>query len=344
MEEGQGKWWMGVGMTVGLSVMTAVGGYKARALDRGGAVAGAVVGLLTGLAGTSSLSTLFAFFVSSSLLTRVKAQRKRQVEEGYRKGGQRTALQVMSNGLMGALSSLALSLSSPSPLFSSSDLPLWRGVEAFWVGALLGHYGCCNGDTWASELGVAFGSPRPLLLLGLRRLPSSSPSSSSGKDKAKAKKGGWKVVVGERVAAGTNGGMSGVGTVSSLMGGLFVGFGFLLPSLLSLFPFPLSSFLSFSPLALSSSLWILFLSALSGFLGSLIDSVMGALLQESVWDKETKKVKGERLSKEEKEKEGERFEHITGLPLLDNHQVNLLSSILTALLVGYVSFIFSPSS
>jgi len=288
------EWWTGAVLTTGLSLMTAVGGYKARSLDRGGAVAGGIVGMITGMGGISSLSTLFAFFFSSSLLTRLGSSRKKRVEDGYRKGGRRTWVQVFSNGAVGCFFSFCLFLSSSS-LFSadrllsvSSLFPPLDSAEAgggwgwswpaFWIGGMVGHYACCNGDTWASEMGVGFGSSNPLLLVGFGD-PSSlfllSPSSAKKEGTEGGKKEGKKKMMFLlRVPAGTNGGMSLIGTLSSIAGGLFVGFGFLLPCLcLSLLPPPLHfvrSFFSFEADCLSASLWILPLSAFAGFLGSLV--------------------------------------------------------------------------
>jgi uncharacterized membrane protein len=53
-----------------------------------------------------------------------------------------------------------------------------------------------------------------------------------------------------------------------------------------------------------------------------VDSILGATLQYSGWDPELNKVVENPTAK---------TRHITGRPILDNHQVNLFSSIITAL-------------
>lgn len=77
----------------------------------------------------------------------------------------------------------------------------------------------------------------------------------------------------ERVPKGTNGGVTFIGTLCSTIGGLVVG----LAQYLALIYFSDSVTLQYAP-----PQWPLILfGALAGFLGSLIDSYMGAILQYS---------------------------------------------------------------
>ena len=73
----------------------------------------------------------------------------------------------------------------------------WCAVRSGWSRALiygvLGHFGCCLGDTLASELGILSESPPRLVTT-------------------------WKVV-----PRGTNGGMSATGTGWSVVGGVMIG-------------------------------------------------------------------------------------------------------------------------
>mmetsp|Transcript_2984 Transcript_2984/g.10463 ORF Transcript_2984/g.10463 Transcript_2984/m.10463 type:complete len:296 (-) Transcript_2984:69-956(-) len=183
------------------------------------------------------------------------------------------------------------------------------GTEELWVDlsaaplaslcalGVLGHFACTNGDTWASELGTVLAAGPPLLLLGLR---------SDGRP-----------IVCQRVPTGTNGGVSLAGTAASAAAGLLIGATFALVSLLSCSTGPGLSCLS-----------LCLLGTLGGILGSLVDSVLGGTLQYSGWDEKLKMVVNEPTPS---------AVHVTGVGLLDNHQVNNLSSILTAIALPCIS-------
>jgi len=97
-----------------------------------------------------ALAILFAFFVPSVALSRVGAARKR--------GGPRNAAQVMANGGIATLCAVAAGL-------------IARGAEApaicsalLW--AYAGAYAAATADTWATEIGSAFGgTPRSIVTL-----------------------------------------------------------------------------------------------------------------------------------------------------------------------------------
>ena len=181
----------------------------------------------------------------------------------------------------------SVSLLYSSYLFS---LPTRKSFASIFS---LASMGCCLGDTFASEIGSVFASRDPILLTTLERVP-----------------------------PGTNGAISLVGTLASILGGVLMGLAFQL--LRFLYPAyvyhnPSDSFLYTTML----------LGGGSGLVGSLIDSLLGATLQETRLSEKSKKIA--QTSSREKTK------HISGMNLLSNEAVNLLSSLLTGFIFASVS-------
>jgi len=260
-------------------------GHSKKSLSTSGALCALVVGFCLTLAHYSFFLCLLAFFVSSSKATKYKADIKRKLQEG----GERNWLQVLCSGGMATELALLYLLD-----IGSADLPVdFRNqYRASWLGmAVLGAFACCNGDNLASELGTVLGGSDPVLLTTFQKVP-----------------------------AGTNGGVTVIGLVCSLVGGLVIGAAYWLGIVMS----AASLDLALAP----TQLLVILVGGLGGLLGSLLDSLIGASLQFSGRDAKT----GEIV---EVAREG--VEPISGKMVLDNHSVNLVSSILTALLVPKVA-------
>lgn len=137
------------------------------------------------------------------------------------------------------------------------------------------------GDTWASEIGsaVQYGEPRLITT--------------------------WK-----KVPAGTNGGVTVIGTLSSAAGGFMVGLSFWCSHLL------------LSDQQIPSFIW---LGTVAGIVGSAVDSLLGALFQYSGYCPEKKKIV--------KQPWPSNAVHISGLDILSNDAVNLVACIITTLLL-----------
>jgi len=123
------------------------------------------------------------------------------------------------------------------------------------IGGIIGHYCCCNGDTWSSEIGV-LSNEQPRLITTLKP-----------------------------VRKGTNGGVTLQGLLAATGGGLIIGLTFVIVGLLT-------AECSFD-MALRQLL-VLPISAAAGLLGSLIDSLLGATLQFSGYCSVRKKVVSKR--------------------------------------------------
>ena len=183
--------------TLGTAVAykVAKGGLKRGSLNRDGAVAAFTVAALAFSCSFRSGITLLCFYKTGSMLTKYGAAVKQKLEDDYIAGeGQRGAGQVL------ACSAIAVACAILRRVFVGTDGPLSLGVgELECLGnrltlAFVAFFGCCAGDTYASELGILSKSPPRLV---------TKP---------------WKVA-----KPGTNGGISALGTVASAAGGIAMG-------------------------------------------------------------------------------------------------------------------------
>lgn len=135
---------------------------------------------------------------------------KAGLEDGYQEAGYRSGWQVLCNSIWGFLAAVIWNVMySPNSIQakvlggmieSNQEAYIsegWCAVRSGWsrtlIFGVLGHFGCCLGDTLASELGILSDSPPRLVTT-------------------------WKIV-----PAGTNGGMSVSGTIWSGIGGGLIG-------------------------------------------------------------------------------------------------------------------------
>jgi uncharacterized membrane protein len=160
--------------------------------------------------------------------------------------------------------------------------------------AIVAHHATCLADTLASELGILIGNRGggggPFLI--------TQP---------------WK-----HVPSGTNGGVTVAGCVYSALGGMIIG--------LSTLIFDFISGMKTTP---SASIALVVFAAISGLVGSLLDSLLGATLQQSYYDPDTKMVYQVEDNKPKTAK------LISGSNILSNEMVNVVSVALTTVLGGW---------
>ena len=106
-----------------------------------------------------AFAVLFAFFFTSIALSRVGSARKRRLLD-LSKGGPRDAWQVAANG------GVATTCATVAALLSrGSGAPSHFAYALFW--AYAGAYAAATADTWATEVGSAFGgTPRSIVGFG----------------------------------------------------------------------------------------------------------------------------------------------------------------------------------
>ncbi|KAJ2964826.1 hypothetical protein NQZ79_g381 [Umbelopsis isabellina] len=244
-----------------LSTLMAAYALRKKSLSKDGAAGAFILGLTT----FSSNYWLF------TIVLLIKADRKRLLEEDYEKSSERTVIQVICNGLVaGIVVTLYQSLFETSQNQLSCFDRDKLSIVMIWM--YIGHYACCAGDTWASEIGI-LNKSWPILITTFQRVP-----------------------------PGTNGGISELGMLASFAGGATMG---------------LSAAVT---LALEQhchgfAYEIVLLGAAAGLVGSLIDSVLGATVQRTLYSKKEGKIVSNANDKN--------VTVISGMDILDNHQ-NLL--------------------
>lgn len=290
--------------SLGFAVLLAARGLKRRSLSLSGAVAAFFVGAITMLCGLRFGGTLIAFYLSSSWLTKYRADVKQTIEADFKEGGQRDWSQVLANSAVATC--LCLLLLQRGDSWQRACLGAAGGGagddagSAAVLAAFVAHYACCAGDTWASELGV------------LSRTPPRLVST-------------WQVV-----PRGTNGGVTTLGAAASAAGGLFVGLCFWLLELATVGGCHLAGGGRHQGLRQLATLLIspLPLGLLAGTLGSALDSLLGATLQYSGFCSVRKKVVSRPGGA------GGSVAHVTGVDLLTNSAVNAISAAAMAALAA----------
>jgi uncharacterized protein (TIGR00297 family) len=187
-------------------------GFLARlagALTIGGAVAAALVGgAVFGAGGSLPAAALLAFFISSSLLSRLGRRRKFALAGRFSKGSSRDAGQVFANGGVAALLSLARGA--------------WPGQV--WLVAAVGALAAANADTWATELGV-LARRQPRLITSGRAVERGTSGAITALGMGASLVGaGWVALVAVVLGAGPRGGWAILGAglggalIDSLLG------------------------------------------------------------------------------------------------------------------------------
>ena len=120
--------------------------YLLRMLSRSGAVTTLAMGfLIYWLGGWKFTIPLLTFFLSSSILSRLRPKGKRKAEALVAKGSQRDFAQVLANGGVATLFVVLFGL-----LGRSVSLPILRTLLICFTASLA----TMNADTWATEIGT----------------------------------------------------------------------------------------------------------------------------------------------------------------------------------------------
>ncbi|KAF5378082.1 hypothetical protein D9615_007623 [Tricholomella constricta] len=294
-------------LAVSFASLLSLHGLRKKSLSPSGAATAFAVGVLTMAGGLRVFGvTLIVFYLLGSRATKYGKERKVRLEEGYMDGGYRSGWQVLCNScwavaavtlwnaihVRGSVQALVLeSVGFQVGGGREYNGEGWCAVDGGSRGlvyGVLGHFGCCMGDTLASELGILSKS-KPRLVTTLKEVP-----------------------------AGTNGGMTVWGTACSVAGGAVIG---LVMGVCMVLENGACSGRVIGELVG----W----GGFAGGFGSLVDSVLGATVQRTRYSTE----RGVVLQ------DGSRAEGrvVSGWDVLTNNQVNLVSSGVTAAVVGWMT-------
>lgn len=207
-------------------------------------------------------------------------------------GGQRNWIQVVCNGGIACLLSLIYFLDNG---YGERPIDYALDFDASLLSvAILGAISCSCGDTWSSELGTAYPLNIPRLITTFRKVP-----------------------------IGTNGGVTAIGFIASVFGGFLVGVSYLLVLFASVYYHQ-------GTIPKSPPQWpIILIGCAGGFVGSVIDSILGATVQYSGYCSVKKCIVN---------KPTPTAKHISGFPLMDNHTVNLVSSAVTSIAMAIFGY------
>jgi len=252
-----------------LSTFIAVIAYAKHSLVLSGLIASVILGtIIYAFGGIVLYSLLIAFFISSSLLTKLHERKVDDSSSG------RNYLQVISNGLVAAAFSILFYLLNMEFLLIAAAAAIATS----------------NSDTWASEIGIL----------------------SKGKTRS--------VTNFKEVSKGVSGAISGLGTLASVLGALFIGVLFALVSSIT------------TVVLFQTVLFYAAIISISGVLGCFVDSYLGSLVQAKY-----RGIKSDTIT-ENKSLPNEEVILKSGISFVNNDTVNFLSS-LAASLIALLFFI-----
>jgi len=285
--------------------------YKRKSLTSAGSVAAFAVAFLLVSTGLRGLN-LFTFYFISIKATKYKKEYKSTIDgtiasnEGstIRGVGQvlacsfvATILSVVHAFFCGAERAVIFDPNSIQTIDDSStlmtnDLML---LSSQLTCGIIAHHATCLADTLASEMGILSKSPPRLITQPWKRVPS-----------------------------GTNGGVTLTGFFWSAMGGAIIGVSTVILD-------------SFSGIVIKSggvnyAVRMILYSLTCGLLGSIIDSLLGATIQQSYFDPDTKMV----YQEEDHRPKTSSLVVSRSVNLLTNELVNLVSVVATTILGGWV--------
>ena len=229
-----------IGVGIAFNIGIMTWAWKKQHLTRNAGLMAVAMGMSMWLVEPMFFLLLLAFFMSSSVLSKYKRSAKKELMDRVEKGSKRDVIQVIANGLP-AWACVGMYLILIVDLPSPVDIRAGT-VLAFSIFAAIA---APTADTWSIEIGTLSKAP-PRWIFDLHK----------------------------SVEKGTSGGVSKKGTLAALAGALLIaGLGMIMALA--------SNLLGRLGLDLADPRWLVsfLIVAISGFLGSIVDSMFGASIQ-----------------------------------------------------------------
>ncbi|KAJ6450986.1 integral membrane protein DUF92-domain-containing protein [Mycena vulgaris] len=303
-------------LSILLPTLLAVHGLSKKSLSTSGAITAFFVGFVM-ISGSLKLwgVSLIGFYLLGSRATKYGKQRKAKLEAGYHDYGNRSGWQVLSNSFSAAVACWCWNV-----LFVPNGVHAWVS-GALTAGALQIPTGtrAYTSDGWCPlSKDVNAGWSRALLFAALGHFACCLGDTLASELGILSSSPPRLITTGKTVPPGTNGGVSVGGTLASYAGGVTMGL------MMSICLILENSACRSTWFTISKDLLVW--GGIGGLGGSGVDSLLGATIQISRYDEERKVVA-------EDGAQGQ-LKVISGWDILTNNQVNVVSSLFCAIVIG----------
>jgi uncharacterized membrane protein len=287
---------------------------------------GAIVGWICGICILSSTCSrgliYFYFYLIGSFCTKYNIYIKSQYDSTVQHQSNRNWLQVLCVSIFVTILSLYYGIKY------GIDQPIIYSNKAYTQStsimcAIIAHHATGLGDTMASELGILVNTGGK----GSHHNTKQQQQQSKTSNVRHLLSSTFLITnVYKVVPPGTNGGITIIGCLWSCCGGTIIGI------LTILTDYYLSNSTLVRSMVLQYAIPVIVYSTIIGFIGSCIDSILGATCQATYYDPIQKKVYH---SNNKTVTKNNNIKHIVGYDILNNEQVNLVSTVITCILGGW---------
>lgn len=284
---------------VTIATLLSLKGHKKKSLSKDGAIAAWIVGFLSVASGPRGL-LLLIFYLLGTKVTKFRKEEKQKKDADASEGAVRGMHQVLACSAIAVIIQIIHVYLYGEEQQITFTTTTSSSSNYFFLSA--SNLSCCVISHYATCLADTFASE-----LGI--LSKSQPILITKP---------WK-----KVPPGTNGGITFLGTVFSAVGGFLIGLSNVIIDLLCM---------KEKANVIANMGGVLLYGAICGVIGSFLDSLLGATIQASYYDGDKKLA----YCGGKESKKPPSATHVSGLDILSNAQVNLVSTLVTTLFGGII--------